>query len=800
MAIRATGRFALLHYDPGNPQFPTLPDGVNVPHVTVFGRGAGLAARAPVRSGRVLSSAPADESQQFAGWQTDTTWVNPAIIDFGVIPSPVQRTVSLYNARSYPIEVTALSLPSGVTVISPSLPVTLQPYAGDTFTLEAGTTGDNQFDSNESFTTSEGIVPVRMIGRRVFTLNVIPETPMRETLSWKTDLIRSEDGTEKSYSLLQSPNTKVEYNVKFREDLERIRFRNRFIAGESALVVAGQKWYETRYLRDAAQSTDTSLNVSTLLNWSVAIEDSISVVSQSGTAVSAVVNSLTFAPDANYTDVVFHSHFEGLQGAEELTEISTLGNELRFWGGSPPSAYIDTTQSKFGGSSLYFSSGNLRGVWITNSYPDVQVTTEDFTIECWVRPEAYGGCVISQYRALGSPSTPSFRGWHLDILSDRLRFTGNFGGSKYFDRFYNSPRDIPLNEWTHIVVQRSGGDTMRFFVNGVQFGASDPTWNITLESGDRDMIIGAYQESGYVAPYQGWIDELRMTKGLARYAGDFTPPTEPYPSEEDTYLQVGLAAEIGTAFEAGSFVMPIGLGYVSKFPSYSTHRKNLEEASYDLVFNQETDFGNWDTDYFPGLTDLQSPANTLPIIAPCNEVSGKAKSSQLRRIEDALDSGLSNRLAFSQFPFGDEISDYQITLQSANDIWIWRTFLGYLKGSHNEFWMPTFTDDIPGVVTADSNVFTAEDTDLALLFGNPPDPRRNAIRLKYSDGTILYRMITQVIDNVTTEDITLDLAVQAGQPEISYLQRCRILGDTATFTHMRNDYAMLKFKFRTILK
>ena len=164
MAIRANSTFSLLRYDPGNPQFPTLPDGVPTPHVHDWGALSGKAARATTTTKRKFTAIPNADSQRMAGWQTDTTWVNPTVVDFGVIPSAVQRTVTLYNARFEAIEVTALSLPSGVTLVDPTLPVTLNPYAGDTFTLEAGTTGDNEFDEIVFFTTSVGTVPVRSEG------------------------------------------------------------------------------------------------------------------------------------------------------------------------------------------------------------------------------------------------------------------------------------------------------------------------------------------------------------------------------------------------------------------------------------------------------------------------------------------------------------------------------------------------------------------------------------------------------------------------------------------------------------
>ena len=564
MTIRSTGGFVILRFDPGNPQFPVLPDGVAVPHILTYPEGGGNRRYANATRGyytdHVRASAPANDRQRFAGWQTDTTWVNPAIVNFGVIPSPVRRTVSLYNARSTPIEVTALTLPTGVTLISPSLPVTLQPYDGEDFLLEASTTGENEFDEFHVFTTSEGDVTFRVIGQRVFTLNNIPQTPMRETLHFRTDLIRSTDGTEKAYGLLQSPSSTVDYKVLFTDDLARIRFKNQFIAGASELIVAGQKWYEARPLLADAGPSDTLLQIS-IENASFVAGGPISIVTPDGLAVSAQIESLQTSPE-----------------------------------------------------------------------------------------------------------------------------TGN--------------------------------------------------------------II--------------------------------------------------LSAALGITAPAGSDVMPVGLGYVQSFPVYRTAPKNLEEARYSLRFNQESDFGALDPS-FPTLTDLQSPESTLSILEFCNEIRGSGKPSKLVRVEDSLDSGLSNRIAFNQFPFADNVSEFRITLDSAAEVWKWRTFLHFLRGSYNEFFVPTFTNDIPDVTTSASNVFSANNTNITLLFGNPPDPRRNAIRLIYPNGTILYRFITAIVDNVQTEQITVSSAVDAGNPEIGYLQRCRILGDTATFMHGREGDVLLTFRFRTVL-
>jgi hypothetical protein len=202
-----------------------------------------------------------------------------------------------------------------------------------------------------------------------------------------------------------------------------------------------------------------------------------------------------------------------------------------------------------------------------------------------------------------------------------------------------------------------------------------------------------------------------------------------------------------------------------------------------------------------GLPSMFPTLNGTPILEFCNEMTGRTKSVNLRRAEDTLDSGLSNRIAFSQYPYADEIQSFNLSLDTKKKIWDWRRFLYYIKGSYLEIYVPTFQNDFPNVTTTASNVFNMTDTDYATLFGTTsPADRRGALRFQYADGTIQYRTITQVVDNGATEQFTVDSAVLAGTPKISYMQRARILGDTATFEFLWPEQATLSFKYRTILK
>lgn len=807
MARRATGGFGILRHEPGNPEFPTLPDGVKTIHFIELDGAAARAVRGNPVVVRKWSGAPGRDEQRFAGWHTDTTWVNPTTVDFGVIPSPVQRTLSLYNARFEAIEVTALSLPAGVSIVgSPSLPLTIPPYAGITLTLEAGITGDNSFDEFGEFTTSEGQVPVRFIGRRVFTLAVNPQTPMIETLNWRTDILRSTDGTEKAYSLMRSPLSVVEYNLRFTDDLSRIRFHNEYLGGSSALVVAAEKWYEKRNLKFPIASADTSVNVDmNPVNASFEAGGPFVVVAPDGTAVNSLIEGISLAPDELGDQVQLMVNFDGPDGATSATDESQNENPVNFVGGA---SQIDDAQSPFGASS---------SLWVNNSNDGVQIPSADWmnigdgdwTIEFWFRPTGGdltgGGLVpvlLSRYDTLSGAGATEHP-WYIDLQTTSIRFIyGRFGFSVSTATFsFSSPREVQLDTWHYLTLERQGG-SLYCWIGDQQVGATYNIGSHYIVDSDFDrMQVGGYYNGGSRKPFDGWIADLRWTTGVARYGGEApTVPTERIADPTDLYQVFTLSTEFGTDMPLGSYVMPLGLGYTSQFPTYETYQDNLEEASYRITLNQEPDVAALPAS-FATLSDGLSPETFIPILEDCNVIeNGRAKVAKLDRAEYALDSGLTNRIAFNQFNYASISSTYKINLYSEDEVWEWRQFLHYIAGSYRVFYVPTFKNDIPGVTATAGNTFTANTTSLTKLFGNPPANPRLALRFEYPDGTILFRRITALVDNGATEDITVNSPINAGSPKISFMREARILGDTASFKHNTNTDVELIFSYRTILK
>jgi len=84
-----------------------------------------------------------------------------------------------------------------------------------------------------------------------------------------------------------------------------------------------------------------------------------------------------------------------------------------------------------------------------------------------------------------------------------------------------------LNTWQHIALVRYNGST-KLYVNGTQSGSTYVDTNVYINGAARP-IIGA--DGGNVANqnYAGYIDELRVTKGFARYTANFNVPTEAFP-------------------------------------------------------------------------------------------------------------------------------------------------------------------------------------------------------------------------------------------------------------------------------
>jgi hypothetical protein len=192
--------------------------------------------------------------------------------------------------------------------------------------------------------------------------------------------------------------------------------------------------------------------------------------------------------------------------------LATIGN-----------VYISTTQSKFGGSSVYFSNtggGALVGYY-NSSIHSFNLT--DFTVEAWVYPLTYTGMThgVSNIPTLigGMQFNSTTADWSFGMSTSGILKFYYYNGSAIS---INTSTTVPLNTWSHIAaVKTSAGITM--FYNGTLVsGPTAISGTPSIQAGTT-LTMGAHN-STYMNAY---LDDVRITK-YARYTADFAVPTLPF--------------------------------------------------------------------------------------------------------------------------------------------------------------------------------------------------------------------------------------------------------------------------------
>ncbi|RLI63482.1 MAG: hypothetical protein DRO67_05645 [Candidatus Asgardarchaeum californiense] len=180
---------------------------------------------------------------------------------------------------------------------------------------------------------------------------------------------------------------------------------------------------------------------------------------------------------------------------------------------------INTSIKKFGGGSGYFN-GSSAYLSVPDS-DNFDFGSSDFTIDLWVRISniSSNNPLVSQTD--NASSNISFRLFYAS--NNVLRFGYSTDGTNLVE---NNRTWIPTaNIWHHVAVTRNG-TVGKIFVDGTQIGANIDFTGITLYNSSSDLKIGNdWPGNNY---FGGFMDEIRLSNGIARWTSNFTPPTEPY--------------------------------------------------------------------------------------------------------------------------------------------------------------------------------------------------------------------------------------------------------------------------------
>jgi hypothetical protein len=206
-------------------------------------------------------------------------------------------------------------------------------------------------------------------------------------------------------------------------------------------------------------------------------------------------------------------HCDGVDASTTFTDSSLSPKTVT----ANNSAQIDTAQSKFGGASGLFSVGTLDYLSVPNN-TDWNLgaigSGNDWTLDFWIRfntKTTIMGLICPQASAGGN-------GWQLYWDTSNLALSSD-----------GSTNTVAWNPstatWYHVAIVKSG-TTITAYIDGSSIGTF-PDRGMNNDS--QNLYIGVQaQPSAGDLYFDGWLDEIRISKGIARWTANFTPPTSAY--------------------------------------------------------------------------------------------------------------------------------------------------------------------------------------------------------------------------------------------------------------------------------
>ena len=232
--------------------------------------------------------------------------------------------------------------------------------------------------------------------------------------------------------------------------------------------------------------------------------------------------------DDKFDKVVALFNFDGSDGDRTTSGLDASNNNLSLTYDSAGDE-LSTTQKKFGSTSLYIAD-NVR----VSSTEGFNMGTGDFTMEAWFyfTTLSAGFGIFDQWNSGTSLARSQL--WHGSSAGGQLKFYHSIAGQSTQTISFADPT-ISTGSWIHLALVRQGG-TVKLYVDGT----ADSTSGSTSGNVHRtdDMWFGDQQTGGGNAP-QYYMDDLRITKGAARYTSNFTAPTSAHLSSAgDSFKQL----------------------------------------------------------------------------------------------------------------------------------------------------------------------------------------------------------------------------------------------------------------------
>ena len=209
--------------------------------------------------------------------------------------------------------------------------------------------------------------------------------------------------------------------------------------------------------------------------------------------------------DSTYVDDVFSNYLYKGNG-------STTGDSKAINNG------IKLGNSNFGNSVYFGGSGDYLSIPYSSDY---QWNNQPWTLEYWVNANAFGASSNSNSNMVGYSAPGGGEYWSFGAKTNRTVEWYYWSNSQ---QRLTTTTTISTGQWNHLAFTYDG-TTMTIWINGVSSatGAVQGTVS-TLVSSGFSLGIGRVTN----ADFNGYISNVRITKGQALYTSNFTPSTEPF--------------------------------------------------------------------------------------------------------------------------------------------------------------------------------------------------------------------------------------------------------------------------------
>ena len=153
----------------------------------------------------------------------------------------------------------------------------------------------------------------------------------------------------------------------------------------------------------------------------------------------------------------------------------------------------------------------------------------DFTVDLWFRSEAtyLYPCLLNKSKC-GVPGDQSFALWLNHGSSDYGKVEAAFTDETQTDHRVRSTSTVNDGAWHHIAYVRDRAQQKAYiFIDGIKAGERNLSNSVSVNQ--IANVLGVGIQGAYTGTlFNGYIDEVRVSKGVARWTEDFTPPATPY--------------------------------------------------------------------------------------------------------------------------------------------------------------------------------------------------------------------------------------------------------------------------------